>query len=157
MIVDDNAIYEEYHSLRLKEYIPIQKFIDDHHLKITTKKFYKGYRLWLISNNLEYPYWNSEEYLKWYGRYFHFDEITMDNCFKFLKIINNVKTNFNPLTLVTAIIIKVTGKTVREMVAVSGLSHTAIEQCMNWISDNNIKIQRETYLIIRSPSGEEVK
>ena len=143
MQVDDEEIFEEYHSLRQTEHIPIHRFIEDHHLKISVKRFYNSYRRWLLENDLEYTYWNSREYLEWYCRYYEMDEKDKNRCFSVLKDVNRIKEEFNSLTIATSVFIISSGKPKYDIILLSGLTPTPIQKCMRWITDNGL-ISKET-------------
>ena len=138
MQVDDDSLFREYYSLRQNNHVPIQRFIEDHHLRTTVRKFYNSYRRWLLANNLKYIYWNAREYLEWYGRYYRMDKDSMSVCFTILDVAEKVREEFNPLTLATTIFIIGSGKLRNEVITLSGLSPTPVNQCLRWITDNKI-------------------
>ena len=138
MQVDDDGLFREYYSLRQNKHVPIQRFIEDHHLRTTVRKFYNSYRRWLLDNNLKYIYWNAREYLEWYGRYYKMDNDSMSTCFSLLDLVEKVREEFNSLTLATTIFIIGSGKPRNEVITLSGLSPTPVNQCMKWIMDNKI-------------------
>ena len=138
MQVDDGEIFFEYYSLRQTDHIPIQKFIEDHHLRTSVRKFYNSYRKWLLMNGMKYTYWNSREYLKWYGRYYRMETDVMETCFSLLDVVEKVREEFNPLTIATTVFILGSGKPRNEIIQLSGLSPTPVNQCMKWIMDNKI-------------------
>lgn len=138
MQVDDSSLFREYHSIRLKDHIPIQKFIAVHHLRITERRFYHRYRDWLLANNLEYPFWNAKEYIDWYGRYYKSDAEIMERCHTLLDRINQTEPSFNALTIATTIFFIVSGKPKQELCNLAGISTNPMNQCVVWMRENGI-------------------
>ena len=63
---------------------------------------------------------------------------SMSVCFAILDVAEKVREEFNPLTLATTIFIIGSGKPKNEIITLSGLSPTPVNQCMKWIMDNKI-------------------
>jgi hypothetical protein len=62
----------------------------------------------------------------------------METCFSLLDVVEKVREEFNPLTIATTVFILGSGKPRNEIIQLSGLSPTPVNQCMKWIMDNKI-------------------
>lgn len=141
MQVKDDDIFREYHEIRIHEHIPIQRFIDEHHIVSNTRKFYNKYREWLIENNLEYPFWSATEYIRWYSKHYDDNTETLDKCIEMERMISVMKIPHNPLIMGASIYYMVTGRSKRELSVLAGVSTRSITKCVNWISGLRIAEQ----------------
>jgi hypothetical protein len=137
MHVDDDSVFSYYHKIRKDEHIIVEEFIKDYFLDISVKSFLKKYRDWINLNNLEYIYWDVKEYLDWYSKKFNIND---NSCYDYYNKIRNIKVNFTPLTLATAIFYLTNNVDKNEIKALSGMSITPINECIRFLENLDVKI-----------------
>ena len=137
MNIDDDKIFRHYYEIRKEEHIIVEKFIQDYFLNVSVKKFLKKYHEWLNFNNLSYIYWNTEEYLDWYVRNCN---IKNPKCYAYYNKIRDIKLNFTPLTLATAIMHITENIDKNDLKNTSGISINPINECIRFLKNLDIKM-----------------
>lgn len=135
MKVDDNYIFQEYHSQRTKG-TPFEYFYRSHHIIVSEKRFWTGYERWRKENNIlpVIPtYWN---YLSWLLDHFNSGEEERYICKKISLSLADIKLNFTELVIATSIfsfsqgyIRSFPGIIRKDVLEAVGLSQETISRC----------------------------
>jgi hypothetical protein len=141
MIVDDNMIFQEFHDTRLKEYVPSQYFINQHHLSIKRHTFLAKYSKWRRQNNLPFTNLSISQYLQWMEKHYKFP--IDSEVYNTLPLTNDAL--FQPLTVAATIYITLYPTLLNAVLQDCGLNIVSYNNCQKYMNNKGIKFHPHIY------------